>query len=522
MAMRARLILRFAALSLTALTALSPIACGGSSGDAANDDAGNDGAPFDAGSESTNADALDDASDGAPDATPEEQAAFTKLLADAQTYLDKSGTPGASIAVVLHGKLTFAAGIGKKNVASGEAVTTSTLFRAASMSKMVVAATAMTVVEEGKLDLDAPITNYLSWFTLKGGADASGVTTARLLSHSSGFPCDTVGFCYGATNGKRSTYFQGNPQPLWAPPGLVYDYSNAGFALAATVVEAAEGSGDGSYEQLAHDRILAPVGMSTATFDAKAARSGDHATGYVLDASGKVTSVQEPTALECPMLHPPGGVNATASDYAHFAEMLIAKGGTVLKPDSVAKMEAAHVDMHTFASQEYGFGLISQSTPYPDHPIVWHDGALPGFLSETIVVPDLGVAIIAMVNGSGGSSDPADAIAVDGISLFVPEKFTNPTLKTPASAWSGYVGTYDDAYGTLGTGVVVSLTGATLSMNAPNATDYSGAPSPVTGALTQIAIDTWEMPDGTGVTFFPDATGTTTYFATRRGIAIKK
>jgi CubicO group peptidase (beta-lactamase class C family) len=516
--MRSRLLFLLPALFISSAWS---VACGSSSSnDAPNDDAATDAPPYDGGAE-TSSDVSDEVSD-APDATPEEQAAFDKLVADAKGYLTKAGTPGASIAVVLHGKLTFAAGIGTKNTASGDAVTTSTLFRAASMSKMVVAATAMTVVEEGKLDLDQPITTYLPWFALQGGADSSGVTTARLLSHSSGFPCDTVGFCYGATNAKRSIYFQGNPQPLWAPPGLVYDYSNAGFALAATVVEAAEGSGDGSYEQLAHDRILAPVGMSTATFDAKAARAGDHATGYVLDSTGKVQSVQEPTGLDCAMLHPPGGINATATDYAHFAEMLIAKGGTVLKPDSIAKMEAAHVDMHTFASQEYGFGLISQSTPYPDHPIVWHDGALPGFLSEMIIVPDLGVAIVAMINASGGNDDPADSIAVDGLSLFVNEKFTNPTLKSPLSAWSGYLGTYDDAYGTLGTGVVVSLSGTTLTVSAPNATDYSGAPLPVLGAMVQIAIDTWQMPDGTGMSFFPDATGTTMYFVTRRGIAIKK
>ena len=453
--------------------------------------------------------------------TPDEQAAFDQLVQFTDAELSKSHVPGASIAVVLHGKLAFAAGVGKRNLTSGDPVTTSTLFRAASMSKMIVAATAMTVVQEGKLDLDAPITTYLPWFTLEGGADASGVTTGRLLSHNSGFPCDTIGFCSGPTNGTRSSFFMGNPQPLWAPPGVVYDYSNAGFALAATVIEAAEGSGDGSFEQLAHDRILVPVGMTTAVYDAKVARAGDHATGYELDASGKTTSVQEPTALDCPMLHPPGGVIATASDYAHFAEMLIANGGTVLAPSSVATMESPHVDMHTFG-QKYDLALISQSTPYPDHPIVWHDGSLPGFLSEMIVVPDLGVAIVALVNGNGPSYDPADQIAVDGLAQFISESFTPPTLKTPAGEWTGYAGTYDDDYGTLGKGVVVTLAGTTLSVNAPNATDYTGAPLPVSGPMTQVAIDTWEMPDGTGVTFFPDASGTPTYFVSRRGIAVRE
>lgn len=456
-------------------------------------------------------------------ATPAETAAFNQLLGDAQNFMTAGATPGVSIAIVLHGKLTFASGVGQRNRTTGDAVTTSTLFRAASMSKMIAAATAMTLVDEDKLDLNAPITTYLPWFQLASGFDATKLTMNLLLSHSSGFPCDTISQCgTPATTVSRKTFFQNNPQPLWAPPGAIYDYSNTGFALAATTIEAAAGGNDGDYETLAHDRVLAPVGMTTATFDANAATATDHATGYDVDANGNVTATIEPSQLDCPLLNPPGGIEATATDYAHFAEMLLANGGSVLKPASVAAMETAHADMHTFASQNYGYALIDQFSPYPDHTSIWHDGSLPGFLSLIWLVPDDQFAIVVLANAQSAQGVP-DQIVGDALGLFISETRKVPPLTTPPASWTGYVGTYDDTHGTLGSGVVVSQEAdGGLIVNAPNATDYSGNPAAVSGSMIQNAGDSWLMPDGTNAGFFPGADGGTGYFVTRRGVGIRE
>jgi CubicO group peptidase (beta-lactamase class C family) len=387
------------------------------------------------------------------------------------------------------------------------------------MSKMIVAATAMSLVDQQKLDLNAPITQYLPWFALANGYDASTITTSLLLSHSSGFPCDTIGICDSETSGDRKTFFVNYPQPLWAPPGATYDYSNTGFALAAAVVEAAAGSPEGSYEQLAHDRVFTPAGMTTATYDATAVQNGEHAIGYDLSANGTVTDSIEPLTLECPMLHPYGGVMATATDYAHFAETLIANGGTTLSPSSAALMQSPHANMHAFASQEYAYGLIHQFSPYPDHASVWHDGSLPGFLSEMWMVPDLGFAVIALVNARGTQYDVPDDIVGTALSLFISEARVVPPLTTASSAWSDYLGTYDDALATLGAGVSVAYGdgGTTLTVNAPNATP------PFSGALTQYAVDEWGMPNGEVVTFFPALGvdgGAAKYFVTRLGTAV--
>jgi CubicO group peptidase (beta-lactamase class C family) len=504
---------------------------GASSDDAGAHEGGRDDASFADGTRPDHA--VSDAGPDVYDPTAQEKMEFSELLDFANTELTKSATPGVSLAVVLHGRLAFAAGLGKKNTASGAPVTTSTLFRAASMTKMITAATAMTLVEEGKLDLMSPITNYLPWFQLTGGANPSSITLNGLLSHSSGFPADTIGQCGPTTSGARPAFFMANPQPQWFSPGAAWVYSNTGFALAATVAEAAAGKGS-AYEDLAEARILGPSGMTSATFDVDAAEKADHATGYYLETDGSVLDAFEPTDLDCPLLRPPGGLLATATDYAHFAEVLIANGGSVLKPSSVAAMESPHADMHTWASQDYGYALITDRWPYVAHASIWHDGQLPGFASMLFMVPDLEFAVVVFANSSGGppSYDASEDIANQAVLLFLPAPTNDGiTTTTPPSAWTGYTGTYDDHSGWLGTGIVVSIDapdGGTpsLTVQAPNALSFdgTGAAAPLQGALEQAAVDTWVLPGGSGesVTFFPGAdAGTSGYFATRVGVGIR-
>ena len=73
------------------------------------------------------------------------------------------------------------------------------------------------------------------------------------------------------TLGPRETFFRNYPQQLWAPPGAVFDYLNAGFVLASQVLTAAAGVPEAQFEQLVHGRVFVPAGMTTATYDAATA-----------------------------------------------------------------------------------------------------------------------------------------------------------------------------------------------------------------------------------------------------------
>ena len=454
--------------------------------------------------------------------TAAEVAAWGTLMTQAESARAMAFVPGVSIAVVLHGRLAFAGALGMRDVASAAPVTTSTLFRANSMSKMVLAAAAMSLVRDGMLDVHAPITTYLPWLALAAGYDASTITMDTLLTHTSGFPCDTIQQCgSAATLGPRETFFRSYPQPLWAPPGAVMDYSNVGYVLASQALVGAAGVPDAAFEQLVHDRVFVPAGMTTATYDAAGALSLDHATDYILNASGSVIVTRGIATGDCPMLHPSGGVIATPTDYAHLAERFLAGDSALLDASEVAAMEAPHVLTRGTAMQAYGYGLVHEYTPYPTHAAVWHDGELPGSLALTYLVPDRQFAIVIMANASGGPHVVTWQIATDALRLFVPDAFSIPSGVTSPATWGRYAGTYDDRLGTLGTGVVVTLVGSTLHVSAPNATDNTGHAVPVAGNMTQVALDQFTLPDGTAATFFPDATGTFRYLVTRRGIAVR-
>jgi CubicO group peptidase (beta-lactamase class C family) len=391
---------------------------------------------------------------------------------------------------------------------------------------MILAATAMSLVEEGKLDLQKPITTYLPWFALKAPFDASAITTQQLLTHTSGFPCDTIPVC--PSSGPRQAWFAdaANAQPLWAPPGAVYDYSNTGYALASVVLTAAAGVPDSAYEQLVHDRVFQPAGMDTATYDVDITENGDFATGHVLDDKGRVVSVTVPDQLACPMQNPFGGILATPSDYAHFIEALLAGGGKMLKASSVAEMEAPHTPTGLFPGQGYGYAIESEPNPYAPSRLLFHGGSLPGYLSVVFIIPDLQFGVVVMVNTRGGSGAIPDDIAIAALPRFFPQMARKwPNGATDPSQWAGYTGAYSDPYGQLGT-ITVSLQPSdggvpALIVDAPSAKSFAGTALPIHGAMTQAGNDVWTFPDQTEATFFPSDAGVYDRLVTRRGVALR-
>lgn len=457
--------------------------------------------------------------------TAEERATFELFLADVKSELTASHTPGASVAIVLHGKLAFAAGVGTKGGTSQESVTTSTRFRAASLSKMVLAATAMTLVDEGKLDLHAPITKYLPWFVLWNGFDASSITMHHLLSHTSGFPCDTLAICGGGLlSGPSKTFAQSVPQPLWAKPGDVWNYSNMGYAIASLVVASAAGLPEDDFAKAVQARIFDRASMTNATYDAKVAEAADFATGNQLNDTYATTSMWKPASFDCPLWSAPAGISATATDFAHFAELLIAKGGDVVRSSSVDLMRAPQASVPWVDTQAYGYGLMSYDYPYgAAHPFVFHTGSQRGFLSELMMVPSMGFAVVVLANARGPRDVPGK-LGATAIKRFISETQVWPG-KPSAPTLEEHVGVYVDLAGNLGT-VTLKIEAPdggpkVLVASAPEATDALGNARPIQGTMTQGYGDGWVFPGGVVATFYRDGAGRVNRIVTREGIATR-
>jgi CubicO group peptidase (beta-lactamase class C family) len=476
---------------------------GGTTGAGGSSDGGAPAAGDDAGG-SPGGDAGSPSGDGGD---PARDAIFADVVAYLKAQLAKNDVPGASIAIVLDGKLAYSAGVGVKTHGGSDAVDAATLFRVGSMSKMIVGAAMMTLVEAGKVDPAQPVTAYVPGLKLATGYDASTIHVEHALTHTSGIEEQTITTCAHGP-GELAKWFAANPQPLWAPPGAVWNYANLGISLAGLVVESAGGA---AFEDYVRSHVFGPAGMTTATYDPVAARAADHAVGWGVGADGTTKITEEPDAYDCSIERPPGGVIASALDYAHFAETLLAGGGSMLSAKSVQTMTSARVDTHEGPTEHYGYGLFVDDG-YKGLHSVEHGGSIPGYLTSFWTVPARGFAAIVLTNGE--TYDPVDTSLYAVDKFLAPPDTPPPSYTTPPSTWGVYAGTYADPTNSLGTMTVtlangqLTATAATIGMNA--------AP------LTQVADDLFVTPDPSGgqfpVVFWRNAAaGPVTYVVTPAG-----
>ena len=490
--------------ALPGLVLCMVIGCGSSSSsDAASTDAG----PTRSEAGADDAGAADDALDApADDAPAPADPTWDALLAFARTEIVKNAAPGVSIAIVRDGKLVHSAGVGVKRAGGAEPLDGRSLFRVGSITKMVVAATAMSLVEEGKLDLDAPVTRYVPFFKRATGFDPSTVLLRHAMSHQSGVPDEGPVKCEVGEKAFESWFgtLHAN-DALWSPPGAVWDYSNPGFALTAAAIE---GVTKQRFESAVASRVFAKANMTTATMDPATAMAVDHTTGHTPKGPGTY-AFSEIDGYDCEILRAAGGVIASVEDYAHLAEQFLADGGAVLTPASMTAMES-QVDTHEFPGQRYGFGLFT-GPDWRGLRVVEHNGLVPGFTTWFTMVPDRRFAVIVFSNLDAYQPE---SIVRKAMELYLAAPITPPpTWTTPSSTWTKYLGTYVDPYGMIGTiKITVDVTGTMWA-------DSTVLPAKV--PMAQIADDFFVIHAGKTelpATFYLDAAGSGQWLVTRAGV----
>jgi CubicO group peptidase (beta-lactamase class C family) len=274
---------------------------------------------------------------------------------------DANEIPGVVAMAATSKEVTYQGAFGKRDLSKDDAMTADSVFWIASMTKAVTAAGAMQLVEQGKLSLEAPISNVLPDLAapqVLEGFDSQGepklrparnpITLRHLMTH-------TAGFCYNLWNGDMVQYLEktGLPAittgqndalktPLTSDPGTRWEYGiNIDFVGKA--VEAASGKRLDAYLR---DHLFTPLGMTDTGFkigDAQRKRLvGMHARG-----PDGLTPI--PFELEQdPEFHMGGGgLYSTAGDYIRFTQMILNKGrgngNQVLKAETVATMGQNHI-----------------------------------------------------------------------------------------------------------------------------------------------------------------------------------
>lgn len=190
--------------------------------------------------------------------------------------------PGVSAGIFHEGKETLLTA-GVSSVDTGTPVDDDTLFMIGSTSKTFAAAAALVLVEDGVLELDQPVVEYLPDLRLADPLARKTVTLRHLLTHSSGFLGDIeVGTGWGDDALARAVQrFDELPQVF--PVGEVFSYCNAGFLLVGRVAEAVSGT---AYEELVRTRLLEPLGMTDSFFQPWEVLTRRHAVGHALREDG--------------------------------------------------------------------------------------------------------------------------------------------------------------------------------------------------------------------------------------------
>jgi CubicO group peptidase (beta-lactamase class C family) len=330
------------------------------------------------------------------DPTSELDAFITKMLKE-------YAVPGAAVAVVRDGKVALLRGYGVRNVTKPGAVDENTIFQLASVTKTLTGAAAATVVDEGKLDWDKPIFNYLPEFAGYDPYMTRWLTERDLLAHRTGWPAFTGdqldSFGYDRAEILRRLRFF---KPRYSLREVA-QYSNPGFFVAG---EVAAHCAKQSWNDLVEKRLFATLEMTRSGTVVKGLQDSNKSANHAF-VDGKI-QVVAPDILDTTGAASSG--TSTAADMSKLMLMFLNKGSynskQILKPETVAEMfKRSMVSAIDFTdlppiSDATGFyyGLGVGSYDYAGHQIIEKGGALAGVRTIIVLVPDKNAGIVVLAN----------------------------------------------------------------------------------------------------------------------------
>jgi CubicO group peptidase (beta-lactamase class C family) len=350
---------------------------------------------------------------------------FFDALIPAQ--LEQRRIPGAVVAVVEDGELTFSRGYGWADLDGRVPVDAErTLFHIGSNGKLFTWTAVMQLVEQGRLDLDADINTYLDFQV--PATYPEPITLKHLMTHTAGFENRDLGWLAPSPEAVTplGRWLAANIPARVRPPGQEVGYSNYGAALAGYIVERVAGT---SYPDYVEQHLLAPLNMERSTVRQRvpAGLAPDVAKGYVFEA-GRFR--EEP--LSTYQGTPAGTIRATAPDVARFMLAHLQDGRT---PNGRLLQEATARQMRQALFRPdprvnglaHGFLEMDRN----GERIVGHMGsAAPVHYSLLVLLPDRGVGLFVAYN-----ADTARPLTVGNQTLaaFMDRFFPAPAAAPPSS-----------------------------------------------------------------------------------------
>ncbi|MBI4325409.1 MAG: beta-lactamase family protein [Chloroflexi bacterium] len=314
-----------------------------------------------------------------------------------QAELSRGSISGVSIALVEDQRTIYAKGFGFANKARRVPASQDTVYRAGSISKLFTALAAMQLAEQGKVDIDQPVSRYDPGFRVVVPFDnAKPITLRELMCHRAGLIRESpVGSYFDDSEpGIARTVSGLESCVLVHPPDTRTKYSNSGVTIIGQVVEKVSGLPFVEYQE---KHLLRPIGMRHSAFLLTAKIKPHLAKGYlpVADGKGGFREMEAPQ-FELGIL-PAGNLYTTAKDLATFLSFLFAPGRAgdrlLLKPETLAEMFTPQLIQGT-----NGFGLGFSIGHFRSHKTVSHTGAVYGFTSSITALPEHRIGVVILCN----------------------------------------------------------------------------------------------------------------------------
>jgi len=339
---------------------------------------------------------------------------------------------GISVAVARDGKIIFTRGYGVVDLKQGAPVTPATVFHIDSISKNILAAALLQLVDAGKLNLDDDISRYVP----EARPAAANVTIRQLLNHTSGLfnftslPDAEANELLDLNHQQVLELFKDRPADF--QPGASWRYNNSAFYLAGMVVERVSGR---EYATYLHEKLFLPLGMKSAQLCDSQSPAPDCAAGSVV----KDGRLADPAPISWKLPWAGGAICASASDLAQWQIAL--ESGKIVKPATLTLMRTA-TTLRDGTKIDYGLG--TRLGMIGDHHAFGHTGSGGGYSATLLSLPGDHLVVVVLTNTDNGRAPFLAAKIVHAVlNLPNPKALDLPVPKEEMAALLGRFGPPD-------------------------------------------------------------------------------
>lgn len=324
---------------------------------------------------------------------------FDQFITD---MMKEWNVPGLAVAIVKDSQVVYSKGFGFRDVEKKLKVTPHTLFAIGSCSKAFTAVTMGILVDEGKLEWDKPVREYLPSFKLKDTFASERMTPRDLVCHRSGLPRHD-GMWYNSSFSRKELFHRLQYLEPSKDFRTTYQYQNLMFMTAGYLIGEISGT---TWEEFTKERILDPLGMNGSNFSVEDSKKSDD---FALPYREKDDKIIEIPFRNIDTVGPAGSINSSVADMANWLLLNLNKGKVGDKQVvSEVNLKEIHspqmISSNRLRYDELFYSLYGMGwgiTAYRGHSMLSHGGGIDGFTARVSLLPKDKLGLVILTNMSG-------------------------------------------------------------------------------------------------------------------------